>query len=103
MDVFEEVKRIEGEAERIAADAKAAREAALAKARKEAELYRAQAKRTMEDESARLKAEHENKVAGGLGAAEADFRARRERLTEASRNVDALAGWVAERFLKDNG
>jgi hypothetical protein len=102
MDVFAEVKRIEDEAARLAAEAKAAGASALAQAREEAGAHRAQAGRALADESARMNASHEKKAAEGLAQIEADFRARRLRVEEASKNVDALAGWVAERYLSEN-
>ena len=100
MDVFAEVKRIEDEGDRLVTEAKASGAKALDKAKAEADAYRRQAETKLENESARLKAEQQKKIVEGVAAVEADFHARKDRVDQASKNVDALAGWVAETYLK---
>ena len=102
MDVFAEVKRIEDEAERLLSEARASAESSVAKAREDAEARRARAERQIEDERARLKAEQQRKIAEDVAAVEADFRGRKARLDETAREVDALAGLVVDRLLKDS-
>lgn len=102
MDVFAEVKRIEDEAERLLSEARASAESSVAKAREEAEASHARARRQIEEERARLKAAQQRKIAEDVAAVEADFRARKARLDASARNVDALAGLVADRLISES-
>ncbi len=103
MDVFAEVKRIEDEAERILAEAKAAGQEAMRRAEAEAAGLREQTGKAVAAESARLRDEQGRKRAAEKAAVESDDAARKARIEHvASHGADALAAWVAARYLELN-
>lgn len=102
-DIFEEVRHIEEEAERVLAQARSDRDDILKNARAEAEACREQSRKNLEAESRRLTDEHERKLAEESDSLEEGFKARRTRLEEtASRRTDKLADWVVSRFLEED-
>ena len=102
-DIFAEVTRIENEAERILAQARTDRDAILKKAEADAVACREEAERSLADESRRLRAEHERRLAADQAALEEDFKNRKARLEDVSlRRTDPLADWIVRRFLEES-
>ena len=102
-DIFEEVKRIESEAEEILSQAEADRTEALEKAVADAEAYRAESVAKLETESRLMREEHETKLTKETASVNAAFDEEKRRLDAlAGERTDALADWIVSRFLKEH-
>jgi len=99
--IFAEVERIEQKAEEILSDARARHDEMLQKAREDAAAYRERSKKKFDTEEARLRREHQEKLASQTSSIEEDFKTRKARLDKTSANrTDDLADWVVARFLE---
>lgn len=102
-DIFAEVRRIEGEAERILAEARTERDDILKEAEAEAEAYREQSARKLEADQAHLHEQHERTLFNERAGIEKDFETRRDRLNRtAEHRIHELADWTADRFLEQS-